>query len=78
MNRSPFLPRFILHPSTFILPMGCSSNGKTPASHAGDRGSIPRRSTAHGPMVQREDTSSACWRSGFDPRWVHSKRKAAG
>jgi hypothetical protein len=24
-----------------------------------------------GPMVQRDDTSSACWKSEFDSRWVH-------
>ena len=29
------------------LKMRCSSNGKTPASQVGDRGSTPRRSTVH-------------------------------
>ena len=28
-------------------------------------------------MVQRDDTSSACWRSGFDSRWVHCERMKA-
>jgi hypothetical protein len=28
----------------------------------------------NGPMVQREDASSADWRSGFDSRWVHWPR----
>ena len=46
--------------------------GKTPASQVGNRGSIPRRSTAnraYGP--NGTDTSSAGWRSGFNSRWVH-------
>jgi hypothetical protein len=31
----------------------------------------PHSALQHGLMVQREDTSSADWKSGFDPRWVH-------
>ena len=61
--------------------MGCSSNGKTPALQAGNRGPTPRRSTAtHGLMVQRDDTRLAVWRSEFDSRWVHWGiiRKVAG
>ena len=54
------------------LRTGCSSNGRTPGLHPGDRGSSPRRSTQYnGLMVQREDSSSADWQSGFDSRWVH-------
>ena len=33
----------------------------------------PQSEIHAGLMVQREDTSSADWESGFDPRWVHSK-----
>ena len=33
----------------------------------------------HGAMVQREDTSSADWKSGFNSRWLHyEQRKVAG
>ena len=35
-------------------------------------GSIPTPLTC-GLMVQRDDTSSAYWKSGFDSRWVHWK-----
>src|SRR5262249_10937656 len=42
-----------------VTETGCWSNGKTPASHAGNRGSNPRQST-DGPMVQWEDAGMAC------------------
>jgi hypothetical protein len=40
----------------FPLHLGCWSNGKTPVSHAGNRGSSPRRSTirAHGPRGRHQ------------------------
>ena len=44
----------------------------------GVMGSIPIRSTRqHGLMVQRDDSSSADWQSGFDSRWVHSRTEGS-
>src|SRR5262249_25465631 len=66
-------------PRTCVKPgplLGCWSNGKTPASRAGNRGSSPRRSTTYGLMVQWDDTSLACWKSGFNSRWVHWRNDA--
>jgi hypothetical protein len=58
--------------------MGCWSNSKTPALHAGATpAGFPRVRLPGGPptndglMVQRNDAAFARRRSGFDSRWVH-------
>ncbi len=51
--------------------LACSL-GATDFCKVGVLGSIPIRSTEmNGLMVQRDDASSAGWRSGFNSRWVH-------
>ena len=50
----------------------CMPLGATDPCKVGVMGSTPIRSTEqHGLMVQRDDASSAGWRSGFNSRWVH-------
>ena len=50
----------------------CMPLGATDPCKVGVLGSTPIRSTKqHGLIVQRDDASSAGWRSGFNSRWVH-------
>ena len=50
---------------------GLHAAGATDPCKVGVLGSTPIRSTQFGLMVQRDDASSAGWRSGFNSRWVH-------
>jgi hypothetical protein len=61
----------IQHPASSNNGLACSK-GATDFCKVGALGSIPIRSTEmNGLMVQRDDASSAGWRSGFNSRWVH-------
>ena len=69
--------RWVRFPSSPLY-LGCWSNGKTPTSRVGNRGSTPRRSTErNGLIVQWEDTGAACRKSGFESRLVHCGRPSS-
>ena len=56
---------WVRFPSSPLRELGCSSNRRTPASHVGNRGANPRRSTA-APVVKR--TSSLASNEAFQVR----------
>ena len=59
-------------PDGLLDKRACMPLGATDFCKVGVLGSTPIRSTEqHGLMVQRDDASSAGWKSGFNSRWVH-------